>query len=111
MKIEEQAPVAATDRPAAQSTQAVPNRLRESPVSQRGLVLWLLAYVVMTASAILLGFLIVDHLAWVRHLDTDVSRWMGDHRTDTWNSITWWGSGLAEAIVKITLTAVLSLFF
>jgi len=111
MKIEERAPVAATDRPAVQPVQAPPNRLRESPVSQRGLVLWLFAFVVMTATAILVGFLIVDHLSWVWHLDTDVSRWMGDHRTDTWNSITWWGSGLAEAIVKITLTAVLSLFF
>jgi undecaprenyl-diphosphatase len=118
MKIEETAPVAASERPTtvepvqpAGSVQPVPNRLREWPVSKQGLVLWLLAFVVMTGGAILIGFLIVDDLAWVRHLDTDVSRWLGDHRTATWNSVTWWGSGLAEAVVKITATVVLSLFF
>src|SRR4029079_15921489 len=86
-------------------------RLRESPVSKQGLVLWLVAFAVMTATAILVRFFIVDRLSSVRSLDTDVSRWMGEHRTATWNTITWWGSGLAEAVVNITLTLALSVFF
>ena len=114
MQIEERVPGAATapsDPSAPPETRHVPNRLRESPVSWRGLALWLFAFVVMTGTAILVGFLIVDHLPSLRNLDTDVSRWMGDHRTETWNSITWWGSGLAEAVVKIALTAALTVFF
>ena len=36
---------------------------------------------------------------------------MGRHRTELWNSLTWLGSGLAEAMVKIALTAALTVFF
>ena len=46
--------------------------LRRPPVTRRGLVAWLLAYVVMTGVAIAVGFLIVDHLGGVRSLDPRV---------------------------------------
>ena len=85
--------------------------LRQPPVSKRGLAMWLLAAVVLTAMAIAVGLLITDQLAGVRELDNDVSRWMGRHRTELWNSVTWVGSGLAEAMVKIALTAALTVFF
>ena len=85
--------------------------LRRPPVSRRGLLVWLLAYVVMTGVAILVGFLIVDHLGGVRDLDTRIARWLGDHRTPTWNDLTWVGSGLAESSVKIAATVVLSVVF
>ena len=85
--------------------------LRRPPVTRRGLVAWLLAYVVMTGVAIAVGFLIVDHLGGVRSLDSRVSEWFGDHRTPTWTDLSWVGSGLAEAMVKIIATVVLSAAF
>jgi len=85
--------------------------LRRPPVDRHGLIVWLTAYVVLTGVAIGVGFLIVDHLGGVRSLDTRVARWLGEHRTGTWNDLTWVGSGLAEAVVKITATVVLSAVF
>ena len=85
--------------------------LREPPVTKTGLILWLLAYVVLTGVAILVGFLIVDHLDAVQDLDRRVARWLGDERTDGWTSMSWWGSGLAESFVKIAAAAALSAFF
>jgi undecaprenyl-diphosphatase len=114
MSVAERTP-ATTSEQSGVAEQSCPTQsrggLREAPVSKRGLVTWLVAYIVLTAAAIGVGFLIVDQLAGVRTLDTDVSRWMGEHRTDLWNSVTWVGSGLAEAVVKIALTVALTIFF
>ena len=113
MRLEDDVP-AATDGSRSHhgaETERPRGSLRRPPVSRRGLVVWFGAYVVMTGAAILVGFLIVDHLGGVRDLDTRVAHWLGDRRTATWNDLTWVGSGVAEAVVKITATIVLSLVF
>ncbi len=38
--------------------------------------------------------------------DRRVNRWLADHRTPTWNTITEYGSMMAETLVKVTLVAV-----
>ena len=38
--------------------------------------------------------------------DRDVARWLEDHRTPTWNSLTHYGSMLSDTLVKVTLVAV-----
>jgi undecaprenyl-diphosphatase len=81
------------------------------PVDWRGLILWLLAYVVMTALAIGVGLLIVRELAGVRSFDDQVSNWLQRRRTDTWDNVTWCGSIIADAYVKIPATLVLCAFF
>jgi membrane-associated phospholipid phosphatase len=88
-----------------------PGGLRTAPVTRSGLLVWVGAYAVLTVVAIIVGWLIVDHLGGVRRFDDHVSRDLGDIRTDTWNSLTWFGSGIAEAVVKIPATIVLSAFF
>jgi len=85
--------------------------LRVPPVTRQGLATWIGAYVVLTVAAIALGWLIVDHLGGLRSFDNDVSRDLGAMRTPTWNSLTWVGSGIAEAVVKIPATIALSAFF
>ena len=80
-------------------------------MNRRGLLLWLIAYVVLTGAAIAVGLLIVHRLGDVRDFDTRVAHWLGDRRTGLWNDVTWVGSGLAEAVVKIAATVVLSAVF
>jgi undecaprenyl-diphosphatase len=84
---------------------------RVPPVDRRGFVVWVVAYVVMTSIAIGIGALVVHELGGVRSLDLDVARWFERHRTDTWDHITWCGSIIADAYVKIPATIVLGLFF
>jgi undecaprenyl-diphosphatase len=81
------------------------------PVDGRGLAVWIGAYVFMTALAIGAGLLVVHQLGGVRSFDLEVARWFARHRTDTWNSITWVGSIIADAYVKIPATIILSVFF
>ena len=85
--------------------------LRRPPVNRRGLRLWLIAYVVLTGAAIAVGLLIVHRLGDVRDFDNRVAHWLGDRRTGLWNDVTWAGSGLAESVVKVTATIVLSAVF
>jgi membrane-associated phospholipid phosphatase len=85
--------------------------LRRSPVSKRGFALYLVGYVTYSLIAIGVGLLIVHELGGLRHLDNDVARWFADHRTDTFDALTWVGSGSAEAVVKISVTFVASLVF
>jgi membrane-associated phospholipid phosphatase len=40
--------------------------------------------------------------------DRWVNRWLADHRTSTWNTITEYGSMMAETLVKVILVAVAS---
>jgi undecaprenyl-diphosphatase len=80
---------------------------RTPPVDRRGLILWLLAYAVMTAAAIALGLLVVHELGGVRSLDNRVARWFGRHRSGTWDSVTWVGSIIADVFVKVPATAIL----
>ncbi len=84
---------------------------RHVPVTRNGLVAVVAAYVVLSGVAIVVGFLIVDHLGAVRDLDTRVSHWLGARRTATWNDVTWVGSGIADIVVKVPAAAALVAFF
>jgi membrane-associated phospholipid phosphatase len=84
---------------------------RVPPVDRKGFILWVLAAVVMTAAATGIGLLIVHELSGVRAFDDRVERWLVNRRTGTWNSITWFGSIIADAYVKIPAAAILCGFF
>ncbi len=85
--------------------------LKQSPFVQHGVLLYVLAYVVFTAIAVGVGLLIVHELGGLRAFDDDVARWFAGHRTATWTDVSWVGSGLAEATVKIAITAIVSACF
>lgn len=86
--------------------------LRIPPVTASGLRVWLAAIVAMIVAATCVGWLIVHPLAGsVGDLDTRIARWFARQRTPTWDSVTWVGSGSAEAVVKITATLVLGSYF
>src|SRR5262245_5757574 len=74
---------------------------RIPPVDRHGLIAWVLAYVVMTAIVAAVGLLIVHTLGGVRSFDGRVEHWFEMRRTDTSNTVTWWGSIIADAYVKI----------
>jgi hypothetical protein len=80
---------------------------RTPPVDGLGLVVWVLTFVVMTGVIAGLGLLLVHELGGVRSFDDEVARWFAHHRTDTWDHITWVGSFIADASVKIPVTIVL----
>jgi undecaprenyl-diphosphatase len=82
-----------------------------SPVDRRGFVVWILAFVAMTAVAIGVGLLILHELGGVRSFDDRVAHWFDRHRTNTWDDVTWFGSIIADAYVKIPATALLCIFF
>jgi undecaprenyl-diphosphatase len=96
---------------ARDQTRAASRWWRVPPVDRRGLIAWVAAYVLMTIVAIVVGLLIVHELHDVRSLDNRVAHWLGRHRTDGWDAITWCGSMIADAYVKIPATIVLSVFF
>ena len=77
------------------------------PIDGRGLALWLVTFVVMTAAVAGLGLLVMHELGGVRRFDDDVARWFARHRTDTWDHVTWVGSFIADAYVKIPAAVVL----
>ena len=106
--------VVVTAPPAERDAARTPGKwdgLRRAPISRRGLVMYLLAYVTFTLIAIGVGLLIVHELGGVRSLDDRVARWFARNRTDTLDAATWLGSGSAEAVVKISVTFVASLVF
>jgi membrane-associated phospholipid phosphatase len=84
---------------------------RIPPVDRHGLVVWVLAYVVMTAIAIAAGYLLIHELGGVRSFDDRVARWLARHRTDAWDDVTWVGSMIADVYVKIPATLLLCAFF
>lgn len=84
---------------------------RTPPVDKRGLLLWILTFVVMTALVTGVGLLVVHELGGLRSFDDEVARWFARHRTDTWDHVTWVGSFVADANVKIPATAILSVVF
>ncbi|HEY3669512.1 MAG TPA: phosphatase PAP2 family protein [Acidimicrobiia bacterium] len=96
----------APDNPADAHTGARP-RWRTAPVDTHGLVLWIATFVVMTALVAGLGLLIVHELGGVRAFDDRVARWLARHRTNTWDNLTWGGSFIADADVKIPVTVIL----
>jgi len=62
--------------------------------------------VVWSAAGLLLVKVLDD--GPVGDADRWVNRWFADHRTATWNTLTEYGSMLAETLVKVTLVAVAS---
>ncbi len=84
---------------------------RTPPVDRRGLVVWVVTFVVMTALVAAIGLLLTHELGGVRSFDDRVARWLERRRTDTWDHLTWVGSFIADAYVKIPATAVLCVFF
>jgi undecaprenyl-diphosphatase len=81
------------------------------PVDKRGLILWIATFVVMTALVAGLGLLLVNELGGVRSLDDRVARWFARHATSTWNDVTWGGSFIADADVKIPAAVILCALF
>jgi undecaprenyl-diphosphatase len=84
---------------------------RTPPVDRRGLVLWLATFAVMTAVVAGLGLLVVHELHGVRAFDDRVARWLARHRSDGWDDVTWAGSIVADAYVKIPATVLLCALF
>lgn len=84
---------------------------RTPPVTRRGLVLWVATFVVMTAVVAGMGLVLTHELGGVRSFDDRVARWLARHRTDTWDHVTWVGSFIADAYVKIPVTVVLCAVF
>src|SRR3954447_12142692 len=84
---------------------------RTPPVDRRGLLVWLLAYALMTAVAIGLGLLVVHELGGLRSFDDRAARWFERHRADGWDAVTWFGSMIADAYVKIPVTILLGVLF
>ena len=60
MYVDESTP---TVTPEQSDREPVRRGLRQAPVSKRGLATWLVAYVVLTALAIVVGLMITDQLA------------------------------------------------
>jgi membrane-associated phospholipid phosphatase len=86
--------------------------LRRPPATWHDLWVVLLVAAVMVAVASFVGWLIVHPLAGsVGDLDDRIARSLAACRTDTLDALTWVGSGSAEAVVKITAAAVLSVLF
>src|SRR3954469_20775034 len=84
---------------------------RTPPVDRRGVVLWIVTLVAMTALVAGLGLLLVHELGGVRTIDDDVARWLARRRTDSWDHVTWVGSFIADAYVKIPATVILCALF
>jgi undecaprenyl-diphosphatase len=88
------------------------SELRRPPTDGHGLRVWLTAIVVMTVIAIAVGWVLVHPLSGsVGGFDDRVARWLAARRTDTWDAVSWVGSGSAEAVVKITAVIVLGALF
>jgi undecaprenyl-diphosphatase len=80
---------------------------RVSPLDRRGLILWLVAYVVMTAVVIAIGLLVVHELGGVRSFDDGVARGLRRNGSETWDALSWCGSMIADVDVKVPATVIL----
>jgi undecaprenyl-diphosphatase len=96
-----------TGRPAAETAPPERSWWRVPPVDRRGFLMWVLAYVLMIGA----GYLLIHQLGGVRSFDDRVARWLSRHRTDAWDDITWFGSIIADAYIKIPATLLLGAFF
>jgi membrane-associated phospholipid phosphatase len=79
------------------------------PLDGRGVGMIAGTYVVMAALTTLVGLAIVEWWDDGRggEWDGDVNRWFEDRRTDTWTTLSHWGSGLSDTFTKIVLCALL----
>jgi undecaprenyl-diphosphatase len=81
------------------------------PLHARQVRALVLAFVVITAVFAAAGWLLLnpfDGSALVRY-DEDVAQRLADARTPTWNTVSWWGSMLAETAPKIVVTSILAI--
>jgi membrane-associated phospholipid phosphatase len=77
------------------------------PLHRRQIRLLLLAYLGLTAFFVAVGWSIADgplRGSVIVRADDRVKEWPIGHRTPLWNSVTWWGSALAEGVVKTAFT-------
>jgi membrane-associated phospholipid phosphatase len=81
------------------------------PLHRREALLLVGGWVILTSVWIGAGKLLTGPLARsaIVRSDERVARQMVAHRTPTWNSLTVWGSLLAETITKVAVTALLAL--
>ncbi len=94
--------------PAVHDSDATPSGLHFWPLRTHALVIWAVGIVGLWAVWSAAG------LAYVHLLDDgpvgDADRWLPTwfeaRRTPFWNDLTWWGSMVADTIVKIVLVAV-----
>ncbi|MES1248646.1 MAG: hypothetical protein ABUS54_13335, partial [Actinomycetota bacterium] len=84
---------------------------RTPPVDRRGLAIWIVTFVAMTAVVSGLGLLVMHELGGVRSFDDRVARWFARHRTGTWDGISEAGSFVADAYVKIPAAVLLCALF
>lgn len=84
------------------------NGLHAWPLRTRALVIVALGIVGMIGIWAALGLVVDRVLDDTALIDADerFPRWLEDHRTDTWNSLTYWGSMLADTFVKVGLIAL-----
>jgi membrane-associated phospholipid phosphatase len=86
--------------------------LRRPPAKWDDLRFVLLVAVATIAVMSCVGWLLVHPLAGsVGDLDDRIARWFAARRSSTLDDLTWLGSASAEAVVRITGAAVLSLLF
>jgi undecaprenyl-diphosphatase len=74
------------------------------------LVLWGLAITAVFAAAGLLLTRTFRHSALLRY-DQELAERMADNRTSGWNTVSWWGSMLAETAPKIVVTSIIAIVF
>ena len=69
-----------------------------------GFVGWLIVVVVAVALGALVNHLVVGHS--LGQGDLDVARWFAERRTDTWNTVSQIGSGVAETVTVFAVVAI-----
>lgn len=87
-------------------------RLRDTwPLTWRDLGKLAGAYVALTLAFILIGLPLrrSDEHRGIGRIDHEISLWMVDHRDTTTNTLSFVGSGLADTIVKVVVTAAIVL--
>jgi membrane-associated phospholipid phosphatase len=82
--------------------------LRAWPLNKPALLVLAKGGALLLAVWTALGLLYMTFLddGAVGDADRDVARWLEDHRTTTWNTLTDYGSMLSDTLVKVTLVAV-----
>ena len=70
----------------------------------------LLGLVTLTIVTIATGALLVEVVLQgdVQTADNDVNHWLADHRTPTWNAVSWVGSHLGQSVTVIAIVAVVA---
>ena len=81
---------------------------RAWPLNKPALLVLAKGGVLLLAVWTALGLLYMTFLddGAVGDADRDVARWLEDHRTSTWNTLTDYGSMLSDTLVKVILVAV-----